>query len=331
MKHFFVINPHSFKKASARLSRLSLEINSCFSGKDKSEYKIYVSRYSRDAISAVHRYLLEAGGEPVRVYAIGGDGILFDCLNGVIDFPNVELTNIPYGSSNDFLRAFGEDAHAKFRDIESLINGTPHAIDIMHAGSNYAMNEINIGLIGQTIINSNTIFPKIPRALLKKYTGLAYTFCGMKALFDSDINKQQYTIIVDEEEEINGCLMNIHVANTACNGGTLTPSPYAKPNSGHLEAVIAKTSSKFKTAKAIGRYNKGKFEKFDFFIHRKCKTLEIKSDSILKMEMDGEGFLSNDVKLEILPAHINFFAPEGVTFVDFSHTAFTRREGANQT
>ena len=166
------------------------EIDSCFTGKNKAEYKVYTSRYSRDAIAVVFRYIMEAGGDPVRVYAIGGDGILFDCLNGMVDFPNAELTSIPYGNANDFVRAFGENAINKFRDIMSLTKGTPHAVDIINSGSNYAMQELNIGLIGQTIINAGSIFPKIPVNLLRKNIGAAYSICALKALFNKDFGKQ---------------------------------------------------------------------------------------------------------------------------------------------
>jgi len=326
LNHFFVINPHSFKKAAGKLVSVLSEIDNCFTGKNKAEYKVYLSRYSRDAIAVVFRYIMEAGGDPVRVYAIGGDGILFDCLNGMAHFPNAELTCVPYGNANDFVRAFGEGATNKFRDIMSLTKGTPHAVDIISSGSNFAMQELNIGLIGQTIINAKSMFPKIPISLLRKNTGAAYSICTLTALFNKDFGKQQYTVAIDGEE-LSGNFMNIHVANVACNGGSQTPSPYAMPNSGLLEVIITDTKSRLKAATVISDYSKGKFEKYDFFIHRKCKKLNVGSDSFLKVEKDGEGFLAQDINIEILPGHVQFVAPSDMEFADFSNKAYNKKKG----
>ena len=297
------------------------EITDCFSSKSKNDYEVYTSRYIRDAIPSVFRYLMESDGDPVRVYAVGGNGILFDCLNGIVDFPNAELTCVPYGSGNDFVRAFGYNALPRFRNIKNLIKGKVHYVDIIHSGSNYALQELNIGLIGQTIINKNVVFPYIPVKIMRKNLGLAYSVCALKTMINNESRPQNYTVLADDED-ISGKYFNIHVANNGCNGGTLTPSPYAIPNSGYMDIILAKTDSRLKILSAMGDYNKGKFEKYDFFIHKRCKKLVIKSDSILQVEMDGEGFLAQEINLEILPGHIKFFAPEGMEFMDYSRKAF---------
>jgi len=103
MRHFFVINPHSFKAYEKDMIQVLTEIESSFSGKDSDEFNTHISRYPRDAIAVVHRFIASCpGDETVRIYAVGGDGILFECLNGMVDFPNAELTSVPYGNANDF-------------------------------------------------------------------------------------------------------------------------------------------------------------------------------------------------------------------------------------
>lgn len=329
MKHLFVINPHSFRRRPDTLKQVLSEIENSFSNKGKTDYKIHISRYSRDAISVIHCYIKKAGNETVRVYAVGGDGILFDCLNGMVNFPNAELTSVPYGNANDFIRSFGVNVTDKFRDIKNLSVGRSHPVDIINCGSNYAMNELNIGIIGQTIINANKIFPYLPAKWLRKHIGLAYSICALKALFNTELIQQQYTVFVDGEE-LNGNYCNIHLANTAVNGGTLIPSPYAMPNSGSFEVLFANTSSLIRIATAIGEYNKGNFEKYDFFVHRKCRKLEVKSDTFLRVEMDGEGFIARELQLEIIPGGIKFFAPEGLDFMDYSHMAYNNKKSGGK-
>jgi hypothetical protein len=48
-----------------------------------------------------------ASGEEIRFYACGGDGTLYDVVNGAFGFKNVQVAVIPLGSGNDFIRLFG--------------------------------------------------------------------------------------------------------------------------------------------------------------------------------------------------------------------------------
>jgi diacylglycerol kinase family enzyme len=304
------------------LEQLLAEIKNCFSGLSGTEYKIYMSRYPRDAIAAVHRYITSCPkDEVVRIYAVGGDGIHFECLNGMVDFPNAELTNVPYGNANDFIRAFGEDAAEKFRDIKSLITAPSRPVDIIHCGSNYAINEANIGIVGQTIIHANKVFPLLPAKLLRKNASLAYSLCAAMAIFNKEIIRQQYTVRLDGED-FSGNYCNIQISNAPCQGGTFMANPHAKPGDGFLEVILARFSSKLKFLKAIGDYNKGRFQKYDYFVHKRCRSLQIESNDLMRVEIDGEGFYARNIKMDLIPGGIKFFAPEGMGFVDYSYKAY---------
>jgi diacylglycerol kinase family enzyme len=84
---------------------------------------------------------------PVRLYAVGGDGILFDCLNGLIGLPKSELAAVPYGHTNDdFMSAFGEGIRDVFRNIPLQAAVPFIATDILHYGGDYAMNLCIVGI-----------------------------------------------------------------------------------------------------------------------------------------------------------------------------------------
>jgi hypothetical protein len=38
--------------------------------------------------------------------------------------------------------------------------------------------------------------------------------------------------------------------------------------------------------------------------------------------MDGEAFYAEELKVEIMPRSVKFFAPEGMDFADYSHRAY---------
>ena len=328
VKHFFVINPHCFKRQGS-LDKIKIEIEETFSALCKNnidDYKIYVSRYSRDAIPAVHRYISACPKEEtVRVYAVGGDGTLFDCLNGMVDFPNAELTSVPYGNNNDFILAFGENKNGRitslFRDLRALAFAPSRPVDIINCGSNYAMLEVNIGIIGQTLIFKNDVFAKIPEKILRKNISFAYSFCAFLALFKKELIKQHYTIFLDGED-LSGNYYHVKAANNACNAGSFTPNPCAMPDNGSFELVLGRTTSMFNVLRSIRDYNNGHSVKYKFYTLKRGKKLEIKSEEMMRVMIDDEAFFTDNIQLELIPGGLKFFAPEGLNFVDYSHKAY---------
>jgi hypothetical protein len=72
---------------------------------EQTNFSTMFSHYPRDAMQLIQRQINTAEeGETVRVYAIGGDDILFDCLNGIMGLSNVELAIKNHGDTNDFIR-----------------------------------------------------------------------------------------------------------------------------------------------------------------------------------------------------------------------------------
>jgi diacylglycerol kinase family enzyme len=291
------------------------------------EYKIYISRRPRDAVSAVHRYMLTVpSDETVRIYAVGGDGILFDCLNGMVKFPNAELTSVPYGNANDFVRAYGEDAAPAFRDIKKLSAAPSHPVDIIHYGNNYALNEANIGIVGLTMTYANATLRRSGSKIPRFITPHIYTFSGLRASFNKEVLKQKYTVLLDKED-ISGGYGNIHIANGPCNGGNAVPSPYAKPNDGLLDLIFTTINRKRDVILSFTDMQAGKFEKReDLYFRKQCRLIEIYSELPLCVELDGEAFFAHEVKLEIIPHGIKFFAPEEMSFASYSHRAYQKRK-----
>ena len=328
MRHFFVINPHSFRMSNS-LQQLLMDIDKCFSGNRKADYRIYFSRYPRDAVAAVHRYITAAPqSDTVRIYAVGGDGTLFDCLNGMSGFENAELTAVPYGSSNDFVRAFGESAAEKFRVIENLCTGSPKPVDVIKCGSNCALNEVAFGVESQAIINANYMFRNPRYKLLRKHPSLVYNIGAVVAILNEEIRFQQYNVIVDGED-MSGCYCNISVSNSGCIGGSMISNPYSQPNDGLLNAIFAKGgNSAMGAMKLITAFTNGHFEKNADFSHKKFHKMELRSDLPIRVHMDGESFYSDEINLEIIPGYIKFVAPDGLDFADYSHRAY---QSANKT
>ncbi|MCL2175492.1 MAG: hypothetical protein FWB83_11570 [Treponema sp.] len=325
-RHFFVINLHSFRSAN-NLKQVLLDIDSCFSGKHNADYKTYMSRYPRDAVAAVHRYITSTPkNETARIYAVGGDGILFDCLNGMMGFENAELTSVPYGSTNNYTRAFGEDSKAAFRDIKKLSRAPSRPVDVIHCGTNYALVEVNIGIVGKTVIHANKILRDSPSKWIRWFSPWVYTLCAASAVSDMELVGQHYTVKADGED-MSGSYSNIHVANIPCDGGEFVPSPYAVPDDGMLDVITVRSAGRLKTMRAISDRNKGTFEKHKIFNHSRRRVINVESELPLCIQIDGESLFAKEIKLEIVPNGVKFFAPEDLKFADYSDRAYKAKPG----
>jgi diacylglycerol kinase family enzyme len=265
--------------------------------------------------------------ETVRVYAVGGDGILFDCLNGMVKFPNAELTSVPYGNANDFVRAFGEDAAPSFRNIKKLSAAPSRPVDIIHFGNNYALNEANIGVIGLTMTYANAILRRANDKTIRSFIPYVYKLAELRATMKKEVLHQKYTIFLDGED-FSGGYGNIHFANGPCNGGTGLPSPYASPDDGLFDVIFSRMNSMMQVLRTLRDMQAGRFERHDkYFLRKQCRIVEVYSDLPLCVELDGEAFFTQEIKMEIIPGGIKFFAPEGMSFADYSQRAYSKDRG----
>jgi diacylglycerol kinase family enzyme len=326
MRHLFVINPRSFVELKSLKSFL-LSVEDCFSTGKRAEYKIYISRYPRDAIAAVNRYIGSfTEDETVRVYAVGGDGILFDCLNGIIGHENAELASVPYGNANDFLRAFGQYNVKRFRDIKTLSHSGTLLTDIIKCGTNYSILNTSIGLESSAAPSVEPLVKLVTSSPNSaKIMPFVYNLGGLKCILDKDVRLQYYDLYIDGED-YSGTYININVANTFGNGGNNAPNPYAVPDDGLFDVVLIKPMSAIKCIRLFSDYVKGKANEHpDQFIVRRGRHLLCKSDRILRIDLDGEYYLTNQIEMQIIPKAVKVVVPDNTRYLNFFDASVDQR------
>ena len=99
MRHVFLINPAAGKYD--RTGEFTQTIRAACEGLD---YEILVSRAPGDCTHIAQA--AASSGEPVRLYACGGDGTLNEVVNGAAGHANAAVTHFPGGSGNDFIKIF---------------------------------------------------------------------------------------------------------------------------------------------------------------------------------------------------------------------------------
>mgnify|MGYP002229606815 FL=1 len=139
MKHVFIINPRAGKGKALELIRPQIEayIN---------EHNLDAEIHVPDSPHAAQDFIrAEASkGQPVRFYACGGDGTLFEAVNGAFGHPNAEVAVLPLGSGNDFIRLFG--TQEQFLNIDAQVNGTALELDCIKCGDKIAINQCSMGV-----------------------------------------------------------------------------------------------------------------------------------------------------------------------------------------
>ena len=329
-RHFFVVNPACFDSRQ-KMEGVTASIHRFFNDsgssslKASSDYAVHVSRFPRDAIGAIRRFANAVpSGVPLRVYAVGGDGILFDCLNGVMGLPNVELGIMPYGKENDFCCVFREKDRNVFNSLERQVRAPSVPIDVLHCGSSYALSRCLIGLepfsnpsikAMRRYIFMDRIMPAFSRILSVNF------MCLVGAMNFSTI-KQHYNVWVDDVN-LSGLHILIHIMNSPWYNGNIY-HPNTDPSDGYFDVVATGDLSLLEMIKATNNYVKalriaeasddcmaGEHEKM--LIHHRAKKALISSTSPLIFNLDGEIFYDKYLTVEIMPAAVRIIVPNHET------------------
>lgn len=283
-------------------------IRECFKAAGSGDYMVHVSRFPREAIGLVYSC---AGALPekttLRVYAVGGDGILFDCLNGLMAFTSlangrrhedaplvtVELAAIPYGRDNNFLRGFGKKSMASFRDISLQCKARTIPLDVVYDGANYALNSCVIGTEALAVFKTYKLRDRLEnggyllRLLETVFYRQLFYVGGLQARFGKKNIRHHYSVKL-EGTDFSGQYRSFTIANTPWYKGNKCLVRTAMPRDGLLEILFAGCNGSA-----------------DFCI-RQGRNITIHSGEPVCYSLDGVVFFDTSLKIELLPAAIQF-------------------------
>ena len=288
------------------------EIHDFFSTEGPKDYGVYVSQFPWDATGYIHYYAKSLPKDTIlRVYAVGGDGILFDCLNGVMDLPNVELGVLPYGQTNNFIQGFGKKIKPLFRDISLQFKSSTIPLDVIKVGSNYAFSFCIIGLEARALLYARKIQDdmgegsRFSRWMKRRVYSSVYLAAGLAACLNAKRLRQHYEINLDGED-LSGRYRSINIANGSFYAGGLCPVRGAMPNDGVMDILFAREGGRLRTIAQIpwflwARYGRSR----DFFL-RQGRKIHIRSDEPILIGLDDIIFSSGELTVELIPSAVKF-------------------------
>ena len=303
MKHLFIVNPTAGGKDSTAEVREKVE--RAFQGRGE-EYEIYVTKAPMDAPEKIKAEA--ASGRHLRVYACGGDGTFNECVCGAARLENVAVCPFPTGTGNDFCRMFGEEKDM-FRDLEALLEGSEHPIDLIDCNGRYSANICSVGIDARigTSVHKYSKLPVIGGAA-------GYVVSLIVNVLKGITRKMR---IRAEGFSAEG----EHTLVCACNGryygGGFNPSLDARPDDGLLDIFIVDKVGLLHVAALIGKYASGRSDQVPKYIHHlRTDAIDIDFEEDNVVNVDGEALYTDKVRMRLIPGCLRLIVPKGLHFFD---------------
>jgi len=312
MKHVFVFDPKAFRSQQWKMDNILDNIGQFFRTQDKPNFSIQFSRYRRNAIGIIQNETEKADADDiVRIYAIGGEEIFYDCLNGVSHFQNVQLAAVPYGESSDFLNIFGKENLEAFRDIPLLVESNTLPTDIIGCGVNYALNSCYIGMNSVISKNLKNIKTNLNKGIFMVFSKLSSFLNYVITSFDKNVVARKYKIEIDDID-YSGYYSLIHVANGPYYAGKMTGASNATPDDGLFNIALIKSSYALRTMLSLALYSRGKRPGNCTYLQ--AKKITIQSDNKMWIQLDNEYIQDTKISLNMIHHAVQIVAVNNLSY-----------------
>ena len=230
-----------------------------------------------------------AAGQSQGIIAVGGDGTLFEIINGMIG-SDVPLLFVSCGTGNDFVRTL-KLPKDPVEALKCQLDAPTGRIDVGKMNDFYFLNVAGTGFDVDVLRNAEKY--------KAKSTGLRTYLFG---LFDAIRDFRPMTALVSfddgPEEEVSFSILSI--GNGRYIGGGMKAVPDAKLDDGLFDVVTVRPVSKPAIALLIALYIAGKHIAIGLGRLRRCRKLSIRHPG-MTVNLDGELFSADSARFELLP------------------------------
>lgn len=300
MRHLFIINPAAGKRGStARLAELVDRLS--FS------HEVVYTQKEGDA----RRFAREAAqtGEPVRIYACGGDGTLNEVVNGAAGCAHVAVTNVPKGTGNDFLKIFGPGYRELFWDLEALAVGPQMPFDLISCNGHLGIDVVCAGVDARIA------------AGVHRYKDLwflsgmgAYILSLLENVFFKGIARPMTVRMGDIHWE-NQPASLLCICNGRYYGGGFMPVGEAMPDDGVLDMLLVRRVGLFTLLRLVGQYARGNYRKYpDLILSFHGQEVDFSAMEPITVVVDGEVMRDTAFTVRLSEKKVNFFCPAGADY-----------------
>ena len=298
VKHLFIVNPAAGNRNRTR--EICQKINSLnFSG----GYAVEITARPGEAGSIAESYACRSQ-EELRIYACGGDGTLYEVVNGVFKYKHCSVGPIPIGSGNDFIRGFEEYNASDFLDIQRMIRGESRAIDTIDVNGHISINVTSVGFDAH-VNRRMTSVKKLPVV----GGGNAYKLSCALSIIDK--MKHSFIPVVDGNPIIGeGPYLLAAIGNKQYYGGGFKVTPLAVDDDGLLDFVRIPHVSRLFFSRFVAKFRRGEHIALDEVRFTRCKSVQFLSEKPLVVNVDGETFILHNPSMRVVPKSLKIILPE---------------------
>ena len=301
MKHLFIINPNAGKKKKTaqlehEIKELDCDCEVVYTGKQGD-----AERFAREAAQS---------GEPVRIYACGGDGTLNEVVNGAAGYDNAAITNVPIGTGNDYLKIFGPKNRERFCDLKALKDGPQAAMDLIDCNGKLGIGVVCAGVDARIAYDVDR-YKRLP---LIRGIG-AYILSLIVNVMFKGISRP--TVVDIQDLHYVGETSIICICCGRYYGGGFMPVGDNMPDDGKFEVLIVPKVGRFTFFRLVSVYAKGGYRQLaDRIWAYQGTELSFRSNDErdLIAVIDGEGMVRKDFKVKIADQKVNFFYPADLNY-----------------
>lgn len=238
------------------------------------------------------------------IIAGGGDGTLFEVLNGLYEHPaaiRVPLGLLPLGTGNAFARDLGLSPHDWRAAIDLIARGHKRAFDVGQvrcAGETFHfLNIVGMGFPADALKTAKR---------LRKLGRSAFTLAVLREILR--MKSYPLTIEVDgrrvEQENVF-----VEVSNTRYTGASFLIAPQARPDDGLLDITLLHKLSRWRLLRLFPTIYKGNHLKFPEVSTFQAREVHIIAPAGRQLLPDGEFHGESPATMTCLAQDLEFFAP----------------------
>jgi len=236
------------------------------------------------------------------VVSVGGDGTLFEVLNGLFPqtTPGPALAVLPLGTGNSFVRDFG--LHDPEVALDALASGRRRACDVVRArhrdGELYFINLLSVGFTARAGALTNRRF---------KPLGVGgYVLAVLASLVKME--HPTFCVRLDGGERDGRACTLWSFSNSRYTGGDMMMAPEADPSDGLVDCVRIGPMGRRRFLGAFPRIFKGTHPELQEIDITRAGRVDFDLEDEVDVLVDGEILRMQLQSLEVLPGAVEFIA-----------------------
>ncbi len=294
MKVLLVYNAHA---AHNRAKKILPEVEACFVDNGL-QFDLRLTDYPEHAVDIVGKADFSRYD---GVVAAGGDGTLFEVINGYYRNPEpgkIPLGVLPIGTGNAFARDFELDVSRWENAVEIIRLGKPRRVDVgkyhTHGQDYYFLNILGLGFVADVGKTAHK---------LKFFGNVAYTL----GVFYQMVFLKAYRVKIDADgRTIEGENIFVEISNTRYTSNFLM-APGAKIDDGLLDVTLLGKASRRRLIQCFPKIFTGEHIHMDEVEHFKAKSISVETSVPKVLTPDGELVGITPVKVECLRQAVPVF------------------------